>query len=78
MKGASGCRCAAQISTVHLPATLGQLEYQTWPEDRAPERVRCRSADSLNSRLSLWTRKAAKTADVNLELQDSIQKADES
>jgi hypothetical protein len=48
-----------QINTV-------QLEYQTWPENRIPERLRCGGADSLNFRLPPWIRKAAKKATDSL------------
>jgi hypothetical protein len=58
LKGVSGCYSAKQINTVHLLATLGELEYQTWPENRIPERLRYGDAGSLNFRLPRWTRNA--------------------
>jgi hypothetical protein len=60
LKGTSGCHCAVQINTVHLLATLEELEYQSWPVDRTPEGLRCGSADSLNLRLPPWIHKAVK------------------
>jgi hypothetical protein len=39
LKGTSGCCCAVQINTVHLLTTFEELEYQTWPENRIPERL---------------------------------------
>jgi hypothetical protein len=67
LKGTSGYHCAVQINTVHLLATLEELEYQTWPENRIPERLRCGNADSLNFRLSPWIRKAVKRAANSLQ-----------
>ena len=62
LKGRSGCYCAVQINTVHLLTTLEDLEYQTWPQNHIPERLRGRSAGSSNFRLPRWTRKAVKAA----------------
>ena len=62
LKGRSGCCCAVQINTVHLLTTLEELEYQTWPQDHSPEKLRCRGAGSINFRLPRWTRKALKAA----------------
>jgi hypothetical protein len=66
LKGTSGCCCALQINTVHLLATLEELEYQTWPVNRIAERLRCGSADSLNFRLPRWARKAVEAAAKSL------------
>jgi hypothetical protein len=66
LKGTSGYHCAVQINTVHLLAPLEELEYQTWPENRIPESLRCGAADSLNFRLPPWIRKAAKKATDSL------------
>jgi hypothetical protein len=57
LKGASGSCCAVQINTVHLLTTLEVLEYQTWPENCTPERLRYRGADCLNFKLPGWTQK---------------------
>ena len=65
-KGRSGCCCAVQINTVHLLTTLGELEYQTWPQDHTPEKLRCRGAGSRNFRLPRWTRKTLKAATKSL------------
>lgn len=51
---------------MHLLTTLEELEYQTWPEDHIPERLRCRGAGSSNFRLPRWTRKAVKAATKSL------------
>jgi hypothetical protein len=66
LKGASGCCCAVQIHTVHLLTTLGELEYQTWPQSHIPEELTCRSAGSPDFRLPRWTRKAVKAATESL------------
>jgi hypothetical protein len=66
LKGKSGYFRAIQINTLHLLTTLGELEYQTWPENRIPERLRSRGADSLNFRLSRSTRKAVEAAAKSL------------
>jgi hypothetical protein len=66
LKGTSGCCCAVQINTVHLLATLEELEYQTWPENRIPKRLRCGGANSLNFRLPKWAPKAVKAAAKSL------------
>jgi hypothetical protein len=39
LKETAGCCCAAQINTVHLLTTFEELEYQSWPENRIPERL---------------------------------------
>jgi hypothetical protein len=66
LKGISDCCCAIQINTVHLLTTLEELEYQTWPENHIPEKLRCRGAGSSNFRLPRWTRKAVKAATKSL------------
>jgi hypothetical protein len=66
LKGRSGCCCAVQINTVHLLTTLEELEYQTWPQDHIPEKLRCRGAGSYNFRLPRWTRKTLKAATKSL------------
>ena len=66
LKGRSGCCCAVQINTVHLLTILEKLEYQTWPQDHSPEKLRCRGAGSINFRLPRWTRKALKAATKSL------------
>jgi DNA segregation ATPase FtsK/SpoIIIE-like protein len=66
LKGISGCCCAIQINTVHLLTTLEELEYQTWPENHIPEKLRCRGAGSSDFRLPRWTRKAVKAATKSL------------
>jgi hypothetical protein len=66
LKGTLGCCCAVQINTVHLLATLGELEYQTWPESQIPKRLRCGGANSLNFRLPKWAPKAVKAAAKSL------------
>ena len=66
LKGRSGCCCAVLINTVHLLTTLEELEYQTWPQDHIPEKLRCRDAAISNFRLPRWTRKALKVATKSL------------
>jgi hypothetical protein len=66
LKGRSGCCCAVQINTVHLLTTLEELEYQTWPQNHIPEKLRCRGAAISNLRLPRWTRKALKAATKSL------------
>jgi hypothetical protein len=66
LKGISDCCCAIQINTVHLLTTLEELEYQTWPENHIPEKLRCRGAGSSDFRLPRWTRKAVKAATKSL------------
>jgi hypothetical protein len=66
LKGTSGCYCAVQINTVHLLATLEELEYQTWPENRIPKRLRCGGAIGLNCRLPRWAPKAVEAAAKSL------------
>jgi hypothetical protein len=66
LKGISGCCCAIQINTVHLLTTLEELEYQTWPENHIPEKLRFRGAGSSDFRLPRWTRKAVKAATKSL------------
>jgi hypothetical protein len=66
LKGASGCCCAVEIHTVHLLTTLEELEYQTWPENRIPDRLNCRGVGSFSFRLPPWTRKAVDTAAKSL------------
>jgi hypothetical protein len=66
LKGASGCSCAVEIHTVHLLTTLEVLEYQTWPENRIPDRLNCRGVGSFSFRLPPWTRKAVDTAAKSL------------
>jgi len=39
--------------------TLEEAEYQTWPESRKPERLRCMGANGLSFRLPRWTQNAA-------------------
>jgi hypothetical protein len=51
-----------QINIVHLLTTFEELEYQTWPENRIPERLRCGGEDNFNFRLPRWTRKAVEAA----------------
>jgi hypothetical protein len=66
LKGRSGCCCAVQINTVHLLSTLEELEYQTWPQNHIPEKLRCRGAATSNFRLPRWTRTALKAATKSL------------
>ena len=66
LKGTSGCCCAVQINTVHLLATLEDLEYQTWPENRIPKRLECGGTNSLNFRLPRWAPKAMEAAAKSL------------
>jgi len=66
LKGRSGCCCAVQINTVHLLTTPEELEYQTWPQNHIPEKLRCRGASSANFRLPRWTRKALKAGTKGL------------
>jgi len=66
LKGVSGCCCAVQINTVHLLATLEDLEYQTWPENRIPKRLECGGTNSLNFRLPRWAPKAMEAAAKSL------------
>ena len=66
LKGRSGYCCAAQINTVHLLTTLEELEYQTWPQNHIPEKLRCRGAGCANFKLPRWTRKALKAATKGL------------
>lgn len=66
LKGISGCCCAVQINTVHLLTTLEELEYQTWPQNHIPEKLKCRGAAISNLRLPRWTRKALKAATKSL------------
>jgi hypothetical protein len=66
LKGRSGCCCVVQINTVHLLTTFEELEYQTWPQNHIPEKLRCRGAVSSNFRLPRWTRKALKAATKSL------------
>lgn len=58
LKGRSSCCCAIQINTVHLLTTSEELEYQTWPQNHIPEKLRCRGAAISNFRLPRWSRKA--------------------
>jgi hypothetical protein len=62
LKGKSGCCGAVQINAVYLLTTLEELEYQTWPENRIPERLSCRGVGSFSFRLPPWTQKAVDTA----------------
>jgi hypothetical protein len=66
LKGALGCCCAVEIHTVHLLTTLEELEYQTWPENRIPDRLNYRGVGSFSFRLPPWTRKAVDTAAKSL------------
>jgi hypothetical protein len=66
LKGRSGCCCAVQINTVHLLTTSEELEYQTWPQNDIPEKLRCRGATISNFRLPRWSRKALKAATKSL------------
>jgi hypothetical protein len=66
LKGRSSCCCAVQINTVHLLTTLEELEYQTWPQNHIPEKLRCRGAAISNFRLPRWSRKALKAATKSL------------
>jgi hypothetical protein len=66
LKGRSGCYCDVQINTVHLLTPLEELEYQTWPQNHIPEKLRCRGAGIYNFRLPTWTRKALKAATKSL------------
>jgi hypothetical protein len=66
LRGTSGCCCAVQINTVHLLATLEELEYQTWPENHIPKRLRCGGANSLNFRLPKCARQAVEAAAKSL------------
>jgi hypothetical protein len=62
LKGKSGCCGAVQINAVYLLTTLEELEYQTWPENRIPERLSCKGVGSFSFRLPPWTQKAVDTA----------------
>jgi hypothetical protein len=66
LKGASGCCCAVQIHTVHLLTTLEELEYQTWPENRIPDRLSCRDTSGFSFRLPSWTQGAVEAATKSL------------
>jgi hypothetical protein len=55
LKGKSGCCGAVQINAVYLLTTLEELEYQTWPENRIPERLSCKGVGSFSFRLPPWT-----------------------
>lgn len=66
LKGRLGCCRAVQINTVHLLTTLEELEYQSWPQDHIPEKLRCRGTAISNFRLPRWTRKALKAATKSL------------
>jgi hypothetical protein len=59
LRGRSGCCCAVQINTLHLLTTLEELEYQTWPQNHIPEKLRCRGAVRFNSRLPRWIPKSS-------------------
>jgi len=67
LKGASGCCCAVEIHTVHLLTTLEELEYQTWPENRIPDRLTCRDTSSFSFRLPSWTQDAVTAATKSLQ-----------
>jgi hypothetical protein len=66
LKGTSGCYCAVQINTVHLLATPQELEYQTWPENRIPKRLKCGGVIGLNFRLPRWAPKAVEAVAKSL------------
>jgi hypothetical protein len=67
LKGASGCCCAVEIHTVHLLTTLEELEYQTWPENRIPDRLSCRDTSSFSFKLPPWTQDAVTAATKSLQ-----------
>jgi hypothetical protein len=67
LKGASGCCCAVEIHTVHLLTTFEELEYQTWPENRIPDRLSCRDTSSFSFKLPPWTQDAVTAATKSLQ-----------
>ena len=67
LKGASGCCCAVEIHTVHLLTTFEELEYQTWPENRVPDRLSCRDTSRFSFRLPSWTQDAVMAATRSLK-----------
>jgi hypothetical protein len=62
LKGKSGCCGAVRINAVYLLTTLEELEYQTWPENRIPERLSYKGVGSFSFRLPPWTQEAVNTA----------------
>jgi hypothetical protein len=67
LKGASGCCCAVEIHTVHLLTAFEELEYQTWPENRIPDRLTGRDTSSFSFRLPSWTQDAVTAATKSLQ-----------
>jgi hypothetical protein len=67
LKGASGCCCAVEIHTVHLLTTPEELEYQTWPENRIPDRLSYRDTSSFSFKLPPWTQDAVTAATKSLQ-----------
>lgn len=66
LKGVSGCFCAVQINTVHLLESSRALEYQSWPQNRISEVMKCKGDDTFKFRLPPRILKAVKAAGQNL------------
>jgi hypothetical protein len=67
LEGASGCCCADEIHTVHLLTTFEELEYQTWPENRIPDRLNCKDTSNFSFRLPSWIQDAVTAATKSLQ-----------